>query len=161
MSALAWTEQLALQHPQMDHTHQEFVELLADAEAALSLDSATLLARFDTLLAHTIEHFAQEDRWMQATGFAPGNCHSFQHQSVLQVMHECVRRAQDAERPDFEPLRIAVRELAIWFPHHAQMMDAALAQHMAAVGFDIASGQCQQLAPAEAITGCGGSRCST
>lgn len=161
MSALAWTDELALQHPQMDSTHQEFVDLLAQADAALALDATTLLDRFEALIAHTIEHFAQEDRWMLATGFAAENCHSFQHQSVLQVMQECARRARDAEAPDFEPLRVAVRELAIWFPHHAQMMDAALAQHLAAVGFNVATGECRAPALAEAITGCGGGSCGS
>ena len=97
---------------------------------------------------------------MAATGFAPENCHSFQHQAVLQVMVECGRRARDDN--DFEPLRLAVGELATWFPQHAQMMDASLDQHLAAVGFDPATGQCREMALADGtpITGCGGSSCS-
>ena len=76
---------------------------------------------------------------MVASGFEPENCHTFQHRAVLQVMSECYRRARDDN--DFEPLRL-VGELAIWFPQHAQQMDAALAQHLASVGFDKASGRC-------------------
>ncbi len=74
-------------------------------------------------------------------------------------MQECARRARLTDAPDFEPLRIAVRELAVWFPQHAKMMDAALAQHLESVGLDIASGQCAQAPAAGAITGCGGSSC--
>lgn len=161
MSALAWSTELTLDHPRMDATHEEFVALLAEADAALAQDDATLLARWTTLCEHTVEHFGQEDRWMQATGFAPENCHSFQHQAVLNVMLECGKRAR--EEGDFEPLRVAVGELAIWFPQHAQMMDAALAEHMAAVGFDPESGACQVPvgADGEAISGCGGSSCSS
>lgn len=162
MSTLAWTDDLALQHPQMDLTHQEFVALLAEAEAARAPgQEARLLEAFQTLVDHTVAHFGQEDRWMAATGFAPENCHAFQHQSVLQVMQECERRAR-AETPDFEPLRIAVHELAIWFPQHARMMDAALAQHMAAVGFDPDTGRCTALPVAAgepALTGCGSGSC--
>ena len=77
---------------------------------------------------------------MVASGFEPENCHTFQHRAVLQVMSECYRRARDDN--DYEPLRLAVGELAIWFPQHAQQMDAALAQHLASVGFDEASGRC-------------------
>ena len=159
MTTLTWSETLALDHPQMDRTHEEFVDLLATAAAALPGPDAPLLQAFDALIAHTVEHFAQEERWMAATGFAPENCHAFQHQAVLGVMSECAKRAR--EGADFEPLRLAVDELAIWFPQHAQMMDAALAQHLASVGFDPATGQCatppQQ---AEALTGCGGQSCS-
>ena len=158
MTTLTWSAALALDHPQMDATHVEFVDLLAHAEAALALTEAELLARFDALVAHTAEHFAQEDRWMAATGFALENCHSFQHQAVLGVMSECAKRAREAG--NFEPLRMAVQELATWFPQHAQMMDAALAEHLAAVGFDPATGRCEvAIADAAPITGCASSSC--
>ena len=162
MTTLTWTDSLVLQHPQMDATHEEFVALLADAETALPGPDAVLLAAFEALVEHTVEHFAQEDRWMAATGFAPENCHAFQHQAVLGVMQECAKRAKLADKPDFEPPRLAVGELATWFPQHAQMMDAALAQHMSSLGFDPATGQCSEAARAEgaAITGCGGTSCS-
>ena len=161
MTTLTWSDALALQHPQMDATHEEFVALLARADAALAGPPAALLACFDTLVEHTVEHFGQEDRWMAATGFAPENCHAFQHQAVLQVMRECARRAHDPAQADFAPLRLAVAELALWFPQHAQMMDAALAQHLDNLGFDPVSGQSRELALAgdEAITGCGGGSC--
>lgn len=159
MTTLSWSDTLALDHPQMDRTHEEFVDLLASAAAALPGPEAPLLQAFDQLIAHTVEHFAQEERWMAATGFAPENCHAFQHQAVLGVMSECAKRARDSA--DFEPLRLAVDELAIWFPQHAQMMDAALAQHLASVGFDPSTGQCAHPPqPAEALTGCGGQSCS-
>ncbi|OYU98865.1 MAG: hemerythrin [Burkholderiales bacterium PBB5] len=161
MTALAWSPELTLNHPQMDHTHEEFVELLGAAATALPGPEPELLAAFETLVAHTIEHFGQEDRWMAATGFAPENCHAFQHQAVLQVMRECARQAREPSIADFEPLRVAVGELAIWFPQHAQQMDAALAQHLAAVGFDAATGTLREpaLAGAEPISGCGGGSC--
>lgn len=163
MSTLTWSPALALQQPQMDATHQEFVDLLAAAEAARSAEPATLLQHWQALCAHTVEHFAQEDRWMADTGFAPENCHSFQHKAVLDVMQECARRAQ--EEADFEPLHLAIGELALWFPQHAQMMDAALAEHMARLGYDPVTGQCAAAAlsdgaAASPITGCGGSSCS-
>jgi len=163
MTTLTWSDALTLDHSTMDTTHLEFVALLAAADDALPGPDATLLAAFDTLVDHTVEHFGQEDRWMVASGFEAENCHSVQHRAVLQVMSECYRRARDDK--DFEPLRLAVGELALWFPQHAQQMDAALAEHLAAVGFDEASGRCREAvgAGAEAlpatISGCGGGSC--
>ena len=161
MTALTWTESLALQHTQMDATHQEFVGLLAATDAALAGPDAPLLLHFQALVDHTVEHFAQEERWMQATGFAPENCHAAQHQAVLGVMQECALRAAATDEPDFEPLRVAVVELGSWFPQHAQFMDAALALHLQAVGFDPATGACSLAQPAEAAarTGCGSQAC--
>jgi hemerythrin len=159
MSTLTWSDAFVLQQPQMDATHVEFVALLGGAEAALALTDAELLERFEALVDHTVEHFAQEDRWMLATGFAAENCHTFQHQAVLGVMIECAKRARDAG--NFEPLRMAVKELATWFPQHAQMMDAALAEHMAAIGFDPVTGRSEVvIADAAPITGCASTSCA-
>ena len=83
MTALQWTDDFALGVPQMDATHQEFVALLADVDSAAD---ATLLVRWQALVDHTAEHFAQEDRWMLATRFAATNCHTMHHQAVLGVV---------------------------------------------------------------------------
>jgi len=160
MPRLVWSDDFALQ-PQMDLTHREFIDLLAEVEAAMSAARPELLARYARLLEHTVAHLAQEDRWMAATGFAAENCHAFQHQSVLQVMREVDRLAR--EENDFEPLERAVAELAAWFPIHAETMDAALAYHMGQVGFDPLRPQAASRAAREGqealISGCGSKAC--
>ncbi|MCP5287031.1 MAG: hemerythrin domain-containing protein [Burkholderiaceae bacterium] len=159
MSTLTWTDDLALGQPRMDATHVEFVDLLASLEAAIATPDAVAPA-LAALVDHTDAHFAQEDRWMTALGFAPQNCHSFQHQAVLNVMRE-VQRLHAAEG-DVALVQRMAGELAVWFPQHAQMMDAALAETMTLRGYDAETGaMANPPAPeAEAITGCGGSSCS-
>lgn len=153
MAALDWSDHLLLELPAMDDTHREFVDLLARVEDA---GDDTLLAAWAALVAHTVTHFGQEDAWMLETGFASGNCHSTQHRIVLQVMEEGLKRA------DFAIIRQLARELAIWFPQHAQSMDAALALHLRNVGFDPETGVLTLPAalPTSLIHGCGGSICS-
>ncbi|MEF7615121.1 hemerythrin domain-containing protein [Aquincola sp. MAHUQ-54] len=158
MTALAWTESLRLHQPQMDATHEEFVDLLAQVRTALvDGEQARALAAYERLVEHTAEHFAQEDRWMLATGFAPGNCHTRQHESVLRVMREGVRVLR--EHGDWSALGEIVRELGQWFPQHARMMDAGLAVHMAEVGFDPATGHVAGTLPEAALTHCGSAGC--
>ena len=156
MATLQWSKELELDVPAMDATHREFVEMLTQVEEA---SDALLLERWNHLIAHTVEHFGQEDRWMEATGFSTGNCHSTQHKVVLDIMREGQKRAESG---DLAMVRGMTPELASWFSYHAQTMDAALAQHMAAVGFDIDSGQVRHAValPAEPISGCGGA-CSS
>ena len=60
MTTLAWSPELTLNHPQMDHTHEEFVALLDATATALPGPEPELLRAFETLVAHTVEHFAQE-----------------------------------------------------------------------------------------------------
>ena len=156
MAQLEWSPALALDLPLMDDTHREFVDLLAAVEAA---DDAQLRAAWQTLVEHTDQHFGQEDAWMAATRFASGNCHSMQHRVVLQVMREGAARA---EKGDLQVLRVMAGELALWFPQHAQAMDAALALHLRRVGFDPVTGvvHAPHALPGELIHGCGGATCS-
>ncbi|MBK7613723.1 MAG: hemerythrin domain-containing protein [Vitreoscilla sp.] len=159
MPSLQWSDELALAHPEMDHTHQEFVQLLGEAEDALLQSKEAGLARYEALVAHTVGHFGQEDRWMVATGFAVENCHSSQHHQVLELMKEVVRLAK--EKDDYGPLTRVLPELANWFTQHAQTMDAALASHLQQIGFDPATGSIAHPLPTQAdpVTGCGGGSC--
>ena len=156
MALLEWSDALSLDLPLMDDTHHEFVELLALVEAA---PDATLPQAWQDLIDHTDGHFGQEDAWMQATRFASGNCHSMQHKVVLQVMREGTARA---EQGDLKVLRVMASELALWFPQHAQSMDASLALHLRRVGFDPATGvvHAPTALPEALIHGCGGATCS-
>ena len=158
MTALTWSEALALQQPRMDSTHHEFVELLAALEAVLDGPVAAVDAALAALLAHTEQHFAQEERWMAALGFAAQNCHAFQHAHVLQVLREVDSLWRN--EGDLHVVRQIVGELAKWFPVHAQSMDAALAQTMAEHGFDPERGTAVALPAGRApITGCGSHAC--
>ncbi|NDY91561.1 hemerythrin [Ideonella sp. TBM-1] len=156
MPTLTWSSALALSHPQMDATHQEFVDLLTAAENALVASHEAGLAAYEALVVHTIGHFGQEDRWMQATGYAADNCHTGQHQQVLMLMQEVTRLAR--EENDWGPLERVLPELGKWFEMHAQTMDAMLASHLEQVGYDPDSGFVgHPLNTSQPVSGCGGS----
>lgn len=161
MPTIEWSDELALAHPEMDQTHQEFVQLLGEAETALLSSKEASLACYEILVTHTVAHFGQEDRWMQATGFAPVNCHGGQHAQVLELMHEVTRLAK--EKGDYGPLERVLPELGKWFAVHAQTMDAALASHLQQIGFDPATGHIAKplVSDAAPISGCGGGSCAT
>jgi hemerythrin-like metal-binding protein len=128
MSELIWSESLELGVERMDSTHREFVELY---NALASAPTDCQLGAFDRFIAHTVEHFDQENRWMEKVGF-PG-CHKAEHDRVLAVMHEVRKRAEEGDA--FLAKRL-IEELPAWFEHHAGSMDAALAYHLDQVGFD-------------------------
>jgi len=159
MSLLEWSDALSLDLPLMDDTHREFVDLVTQLDQA---SDAALLPAWQALIDHTDAHFGQEDRWMAATRFASGNCHAVQHKVVLQTLREAGRLVAEGTEPQ-TLLRRLTQELAIWFPQHAQSMDAALALHLRHVGFDPLTGvvNAPDALPAEMIEGCGGHACST
>jgi hemerythrin-like metal-binding protein len=161
MTTLTWQPEFVLNEPRMDDTHREFVDLLAATENAAP--GAATAAALRAFVEHTEAHFAQEERWMKQLGFAAENCHSMQHQTVLQVVREVARRhAEAADADEAAPLVAQmVGALAQWFPIHASMMDAALAMTMAERGFDVETGCCANALPEEAaaFTGCGAKGC--
>lgn len=128
-----WTDELVLGVEKMDSTHREFVDQL---NALGEAGDAALLDGLDGFIAHTVEHFDQESRWMESMEFPPMHCHREEHEGVLSIMREV--RGMVAEGK-FELGRVLVRELAPWFTNHAATMDAMLAQFMQAKGFDTES----------------------
>jgi hemerythrin len=153
---LRWSDDLASGDPRMDETHADFIELLQRLRALPHEDPLPL---FKALVAHTVDHFAQEDRWMLATGFTADNCHTMQHQSILETLQAVETHYLQGDRDIIARMADAMAE---WFPMHARSMDAGLALHMKAIGFDT---QTETLAdpgkvrPAT-MSGCGSVSCS-
>ena len=127
---LEWSPQHELGVLRMDATHREFVALL---NALHDAPDEGMLAALDALLAHTAEHFAQENRWMELLAFAPAHCHLPEHDGILQVARDV--REMVVERK-FEIGRVLARELAPWFVNHAATMDSMLATFIQTRGFD-------------------------
>lgn len=155
IDSMPWSEDYTLNHPVMDDTHHEFVDLL---NTVLQSSDPQLLSAWEVLVDHTQEHFDREDRWMLATGFTADNCHASQHRIILQILREGTTRGRMG---DLHVPRQMARELTVWFPQHAQAMDAALAAHLQEVGFDTRTGTLTrpQALPLQSIEGCGGSSC--
>lgn len=132
---LAWSDDLSLELDYMDDTHREFVDLLAATELA---DDGALTEQFAALIEHTEDHFGSEDKWMKDTQFSSSSCHTTQHNVILEVMREVLRRGR--EKGDMAVMRQMAHELGIWFSQHAQTMDAALALHLQRMGYDAKTG---------------------
>ena len=130
MSALELKQEHVLGLAPMDDIHREFMQLLARLDDASASAALTVL---DELVAHTEAHFAQEDVWMEASDFPPLHCHRGEHERVLEVLRE-VRRL--AAAGDAGIVLTLVRELPVWFEHHASTMDTMLAGHIARTGYD-------------------------
>lgn len=124
MTVLAWSDQLALGHADMDHTHQEFVSLL---NAVGEARGEAILETLDAFIAHCEAHFAQEEAWMEERQFPPRGCHRKEHAGVLEVVREVRNRVANGEAHYGRTLAEALAE---WFPVHASSMDAMLALFM-------------------------------
>ncbi len=127
---LNWSAELQLNDPRTDATHEEFIVML---NATVCADAATQLPKYQELVEHTVEHFAQEERWMRACDIPEDFCHFTQHSGVLEVMKEVERRALLGETALIGQMLEALVE---WFPGHAQSMDAGLVTYLQEKGYD-------------------------
>ncbi|SEJ02955.1 hemerythrin-like metal-binding domain protein [Paraburkholderia diazotrophica] len=121
---------LQLGEPITDATHSEFIRLLDVADNAID---ESLIASLDAWIAHTKEHFAQEESWMEALDFGPRHCHAGQHRHVLHVAD--MVRAEIADNGRVDLGRRLLSELRVWFAHHVKTMDAMMVGYMQEHGF--------------------------
>jgi len=133
MAAMEWTEKLMVGLAPMDETHVEFVDAY---NRLLGVSGAELLAAMDAFIAHAVDHFEQENRWMAKIGFPP--CHKAEHDRVLAVCRDVRKRM---ERGDAALGRQLIQELPLWFDNHVATMDSALSSHIVSIGFDTETGE--------------------
>ena len=121
---IRWHDGLLLGYAPMDAVHEEFVHCVQALQAA---PDAGLPALLGQLAGHLERHFGDEDRWMEETQFPARECHINEHAAVM----KSVREVQDLlAQGNTEVCRRLARELANWFPGHADYLDSALAHWM-------------------------------
>lgn len=79
-----------------------------------------------SLLNHTIDHFAHEERLMMASGFPPFAMHKGAHEQFLAYMRQQLSHWENSG--EIEPLANFVRnELPPWMKQHIETMDSVTA----------------------------------
>ncbi|MDD4911196.1 MAG: hemerythrin family protein [Sideroxydans sp.] len=117
----------------MNHDHAEFVALRDQLLSKLSSQTPaqTINDLLTTLLQHTRQHFAEEERLMCETNFPPFPVHKGAHDAVLADMTDrAMRWKRDGDQN-------ALREwldgdVGDWFVNHVSTMDFVTARFIAA-----------------------------
>lgn len=122
--SLDWSDALLLGYAPMDARHEEFVSVVSALEVA---NDADLPQRLAAVADHLRAHFEEENRWMTESDFPARNCHMDEHDAVLQSLEQVQSLLAGG---DSSECRRLAKELACWFPGHADYMDAALAHWM-------------------------------
>ncbi|MCK9283706.1 MAG: cation-binding hemerythrin HHE [Rhodocyclaceae bacterium] len=134
MPLVTWKAEYELGLPRMDDTHREFIDELNRLDAT---PNEEFLAGLDRLIEHTVAHFEQENRWIEASGIEEAPCHQDMHDEILGIARYVRGKVADG---DFAIGRKLIAELVPWFDIHAATMDAALAKWIGETGFDIDKG---------------------
>ena len=117
----------------MNTVHEEEVELLEKLESALNQNPFKVMEVdqvLSELLAHTQEHFANEERLMKEVSFPAMMMHQGEHLRVLNEMKRIVSHWGQTRDPE------VVREyfletLTEWLMLHITTMDTVTAQFIA------------------------------
>ena len=112
---------LLLGDESMDTTHGEYLAL----QQTLLNGETDFLSGFEALVAHTKEHFAQEERWMEEGSFSGRSEHKEEHRKILGEMEGFLNKARNGRLPF---ARAFVREyLPEKIAHHIRNIDSELA----------------------------------
>lgn len=123
---LTWSEErVGLGVTVMDGYHQEFLSILS---ALSTIPDGVFVALFRELVRHTHEHFSQEEKLMQETGFATMREHVEEHRRVQADLGAMLERAERGRLR--MPREFVKNHMPEWFQLHLVTMDRALAQHL-------------------------------
>ncbi len=84
---------------------------------------------YATLLEHTRQHFAEEERHMQRYNFPAYPMHKGEHDRVLLSMDQHATAWRNGAKVD-ELLPWLEGQVADWFIHHVSTMDMMTARHV-------------------------------
>jgi len=112
----------------MNEEHEEFANLLNDAEQSL-LMGGRALPYLQHLYDHCVQHFAHEEEEMQNYHFAPYAIHKEEHERVLEMFRT---QLADFERSgNVAPvLEFLLETIPDWFGQHLKTMDRVTAQFL-------------------------------
>jgi hemerythrin-like metal-binding protein len=110
---------------EMDATHREFITQVA---ALIAASNTEFPALFQSLVAHTREHFMAEGQLMRTSKYKGLPEHEGEHHRVLGELQQLNRTLKRGHLP---LVRAYVKEgLPEWFDTHLAMMDGALVMHL-------------------------------
>lgn len=128
MPPIEWKPEYSVGDPAIDHEHQELVELVNSAAAAiLERRPGTDIDRaFGDLFRAVTSHFALEEEQMRGAAYDQLNPHKADHERLLDELRDLM---EASTRPEDAAERLT-RTLEAWFSDHFRTHDARLHRHL-------------------------------
>ena len=86
---------LSLQEPEMDANHEEYLQL----QERVRSNGLPLVEGLEAVLEHSRRHFAEEEAWMEAGGYAGIGEHKEEHRKILGEMEGFLQMAKKGRTP--------------------------------------------------------------
>jgi hemerythrin len=128
-SLLSWSEHFQLQgHQDLDQQHHQLFELVNQLCELINrggnIDSIITLTR--SLLAHTVRHFADEERLFYRLPRNERSLHLLHHKHYLEALSAFLERLDSGVNMSAESMNNQLRSLADWYQSHVLHSDSKL-----------------------------------
>jgi hemerythrin len=109
----------------IDARHEEFWHISERLKACADCDFIDI---FERLVAHTVQHFAEEEADMDNTNYPNNHEHKAEHKKAIEEMNYFMDKAKNNKL--FFAKAYAAERLENWFRTHLLNMDSDLARVM-------------------------------
>ena len=102
MSNFGWLETFEIGVPEIDDDHREMLAIMREVEAAAEAEEFQATSRLlDKLMAHSRDHFAREERYLENAGYPDVETHRAYHNSLVepaqQILATCKAMSSKAD----------------------------------------------------------------
>lgn len=129
MRAFQWSKVYSIHIPELDDEHRTLFEDCDALQRAFraGVDPREMRPILGVLMSHATEHFAHEERLMQASECPSYGWHKRQHEAATAELGGLERRIRRGSR---EATREMLHFLAEWLNDHIRLADCMMGAHL-------------------------------
>ena len=129
MALIEWKDEFCTGVPDVDHEHQEIINLINDLHDAMSGEKATIsvMEFLGEIYAHVSAHFALEEKIMRAHRYDQYTEHKADHERLLDELRDIM---DDYEENAYFSDKEFASHVECWFTEHFKTRDARLHKHL-------------------------------
>ena len=128
MNLINWKEEFSVGVVEVDHEHQELIELINQLHRSVreGVTRKQVVEGLGEIYAQIAAHFALEERYMRESRYRAYGEHKEDHETLLDDLRDIMDEVEDDG--DFDEKRLSI-DLDRWFSDHFRTHDAKLHRH--------------------------------
>jgi len=129
MVLIEWKDEFCVGIPDVDHEHQELIQLINNLHEAMSGENATISAMdfLGEIYSHVSAHFALEEKIMRTHKYDQYTDHKADHERLLDELRDIMDDYEESAYFSDEEFSAHIKR---WFTEHFKTKDARLHKHL-------------------------------
>lgn len=131
MNLINWREEFSVGVAEVDHEHQELIELINVLHRSVieGVTRSQVIEGLGDIFAQIAAHFALEEKFMRDSHYRAYSEHKQDHEALLDDLRDIMDEVEDDG--EFDDKRLSI-DLDRWFSDHFRIHDAKLHRHQGA-----------------------------